>query len=82
MPGQEPTELVGTVTQVLTGSLFRVALPTGREVTAQLSGEIRKRFVHLSVGEKVHLQLSPHDPGQARIVFPAGQAPEKSGSTL
>ena len=69
---EDPNELVGAVTQVLPGLRFRVALPNGREVLAHISGEMRQRFIHLCVGDKVTLEMSPCDPGKARIVFRQG----------
>ena len=69
---EEPNELVGEVTLVLPGMMFRVALPSGHEVVAQVSGKLRRRFVRLRVGDKVNLEMSPGHPGEARIVFRQG----------
>jgi len=66
---EQPIELVGAVTQVLPGTTFRVALPNGHEVLAHICGKMRKRFIRISVGDKVSLELSPYDLGKARIVF-------------
>ena len=30
---------------------------------------MRKRFVRLTVGDRVKMQMSPHDPDKARIVW-------------
>jgi translation initiation factor IF-1 len=65
----QPIELTGAVTQVLPGALFRVALPDGQEVLAQVSGKMRKHFIRIRVGDKVNLEMSPYDPGKARIIF-------------
>ena len=37
MAKEEPIELTGAVTQVLPGTMFRVALPNGHEVLAHIS---------------------------------------------
>jgi translation initiation factor IF-1 len=66
---EEPIELLGTVTQVLPGTMFRVALPNGHEVLAHISGKMRKNFIRISVGDKVNVQMSPYDLGKARITF-------------
>src|SRR5881296_1328462 len=66
---EEPIELVGTVTQVLPGTMFRVALPNGHEVLAHISGKMRKNFIRISVGDKVKVQMSPYDLGKARITY-------------
>jgi translation initiation factor IF-1 len=66
---EEPIELQGTVTQVLPGTMFRVALPNGHEVLAHISGKMRKNFIRISVGDKVNVAMSPYDLGKARITF-------------
>ena len=62
-------ELTGTVTQVLPGTMFRVALPNGHEVLAHISGKMRKNFIRISVGDKVRLEMSPYDLNKARIIY-------------
>jgi len=64
---EEPIELIAAVTQVLPGTMFRVSLPNGREVLANLSGEMRKNFIRINVGDKVNVEMSPYDLEKARI---------------
>jgi len=66
---EEPIELQGTVTQVLPGTMFRVALPNGHEVLAHISGKMRKNFIRISVGDRVDVQITPYDLNKARITF-------------
>ena len=66
---EEPIELSGTVTSVLPGTMFRVALPNGHEVLAHISGKMRKNFIRISVGDRVNVEMSPYDLGRARIIF-------------
>jgi len=66
---EEPIELTGSVTQVLPGTMFRVALPNGHEVLAHISGKMRKHFIRIAVGDKVNVEMSPSDLGKARISF-------------
>jgi translation initiation factor IF-1 len=66
---EEPIELTGSVTQVLPGTMFRVALPNGHEVLAHISGKMRKHFIRISVGDKVNVEMSPYDLEKARITF-------------
>jgi len=66
---EEPIELTGSVTQVLPGTMFRVALPNGHEVLAHISGKMRKHFIRISVGDKVRVEMSPYDLGKARITY-------------
>lgn len=69
MSNEEPIELIGSVTQVLPGTMFRVALPNGHEVLANISGKMRKHFIRISVGDKVNVEMSPCDLDKARITF-------------
>jgi len=64
---EQPIEVIGSVTQVLPGTMYRVALPNGREVLARVSGKLRKNFIRISVGDTVNVEMSPYDLGQARI---------------
>ena len=69
MSKEEPIGLTGTVTQVLPGTMFRVALPNGHEVLAHISGKMRKHFIRISVGDKVQVELTPYDLNKGRITF-------------
>ncbi len=66
---EEPIELPGRVTQVLPGTMFRVALANGHEVLAHISGKMRKHFIRISIGDQVQVQMSPYDLNKARITF-------------
>ena len=66
---EEPIALEGTVTQVLPGTMFRVALPNGHEVLAHISGKMRKNFIRISVGDRVNVEITPYDLSKARITF-------------
>ena len=65
-------EVEGTIASVLAGTMFKVALPSGHEVLAHISGKMRKRFIRLVVGDKVKMEMSPYDTTKARIVFRIG----------
>lgn len=66
---EEPIELEGTVTQVLPGTMFRVALANGHEVLAHISGKMRKNFIRIGVGDRVNVEITPYDLNKARITF-------------
>ena len=38
-------------------------------VLAHISGKMRKRFIRLTTGDRVKLQMSPYDVDKARIVY-------------
>jgi translation initiation factor IF-1 len=69
VPKEEPIQVVGTVTQVLPGTMFRVALRPGHEVLAHISGKMRKNFIRISVGDRVRVEVSPYDLSKARIIY-------------
>ena len=69
MAKEEPIQLEGTISQVLPGTMFKVALPNGHEVLAHISGKMRKNWIRIAVGDKVTVEMSPYDLSKARIVF-------------
>lgn len=59
----------GHITSVLAGTMFRARLENGHEVLAHISGKMRKRFIRLTVGDRVQMEMSPYDLNKARIVY-------------
>ncbi len=62
-------EVEGTIMTVLPGTMFRVALANERLVLAHISGRMRKRFIRLTIGDRVKMEMSPYDTAKARIVY-------------
>jgi translation initiation factor IF-1 len=62
-------EVEGTILSVLPGTMFRVALANEHLVLAHISGKMRKRFIRLTIGDRVKLEMSPYDTAKARIVY-------------
>ena len=62
-------EIEGKVLAVLAGTMFRVELANEHVVLAHISGKMRKRFIRLTTGDRVRLQMSPYDVDKARIVY-------------
>jgi translation initiation factor IF-1 len=46
-----------------------VELPNKHLVLATISGKMRKRWIRLSVGDRVKMEMSPYDMDKARIVW-------------
>ncbi|MCC6231497.1 MAG: translation initiation factor IF-1 [Verrucomicrobiales bacterium] len=69
---EESIETQGRVTSVLAGTMFRVQLDNNHEVLAHISGKMRQRFIRLTVGDRVRLEMSPYDLNKARIVYRLG----------
>jgi translation initiation factor IF-1 len=65
-------ELEGTITSVLAGTMFKVQLQNQHEVLAHISGKMRKRFIRLTCGDRVKMEMSPYDLNKARIVYRLG----------
>ena len=59
----------GIIMMVLPGTMFRVALANDRLVLAHISGKMRKRFIRLTIGDRVRMEMSPYDTAKARIVY-------------
>ena len=47
-------------------------LDNNQVVLAHISGKMRKRFVHLNLGDRVKLEMSPYGLSKARIVYRLG----------
>ena len=66
---EEHIEVEGVVSAVLAGTMFRAKLQNGHEVLAHISGKMRKRFIRLTIGDRVQMEMSPYDLDKARIVY-------------
>jgi translation initiation factor IF-1 len=69
MNSEKAIELEGTITTVLPGTMFRVALANGHLILAHVSGRMRRRFIRLTTGDRVKMEMSPYDTAKARIVY-------------
>jgi translation initiation factor IF-1 len=69
MDSEKAIEIEGTIMTVLPGTMFRVALANKNLVLAHISGKMRKRFIRLTIGDRVKMQMSPYDTAKARIVY-------------
>ena len=72
MAVEEVIETEGKITSVLAGTMFRVELGNKHLVLAHISGKMRKRFIRLTTGDRVKLEMSPYDLNKARIVYRLG----------
>jgi len=69
MDSQKVITIEGTIMSVLPGTMFRVALANDHLVLAHISGKMRKRFIRLTTGDRVRMEMSPYDTAKARIVY-------------
>ncbi|MEZ6184161.1 MAG: translation initiation factor IF-1 [Planctomycetota bacterium] len=69
MAKEEAITLLATVREALPNATFRVELENGHEVLARVSGKMRKFFIRILPGDKVHVEVSPYDLTKGRIIF-------------
>jgi translation initiation factor IF-1 len=65
---REQVEVEGVVLELLPKALYRVELESRRKVTAHVSGDIRKNFIRILVGDRVRVRLSPHDLARGCVI--------------
>ena len=66
---EEHIEVEGRVMTVLPGTMFRVELDNKHLVLATICGKMRKRWVRLTVGDRVKMDMSPYDWPKARLTW-------------
>jgi translation initiation factor IF-1 len=69
---EQHIEVEGRILTVLAGTMFRVELDNKHQVLATISGKMRKRFVRLTAGDRVKMEMSPYDLNKARITWRLG----------
>jgi translation initiation factor IF-1 len=62
-------EVMGTITEALPNTMFRVELDSGQDVLAYLCGKMRRYYIKVLLGDRVKVELSPYDLEKGRIVY-------------
>jgi translation initiation factor IF-1 len=57
----------GSVLEALPNATFKVALESGQEVLAHVSGKIRMNYIKILPGDRVQMEMSPYDLTKGRI---------------
>ena len=57
--------------EALPNAMFRVELDNGHRILAYISGKMRKYFIKIVPGDKVTVEVSPHDLTGGRITYRA-----------
>lgn len=65
-------EKEGMVRESLPNAMFRVTMPDGPEVLAQISGRLRKFKIKILVGDRVRIEMSNYDLTRGRITYRFG----------
>ena len=66
---EQHIEVEGVVASVLAGTMFRVELDNKHIVLATICGKMRKRWVRITTGDRVKMEMSPYDLNKARITW-------------
>jgi translation initiation factor IF-1 len=61
----------GTVIEALPNTMFTVEVEGAHRVLATLCGKMRLRYIRVSPGDRVTLELSPYDLTRGRITYRA-----------
>jgi len=69
MVNQKKEEVLGVVTEALPNTTFRVELKNGRKLLCYLSGKMRMYHIKVIPGDKVRVELTPHDETRGRIIY-------------
>ena len=65
---RERAAVEATVVELLPNATYRVELLGQRRLLAHAAGPKRANFVRLRPGDRVRVEVSPHDPSRGRIV--------------
>jgi len=60
-------EVTATVLEQLPSAMYRVELENKQQVLAHPVGTVKRNFVRLLPGDRVRVELSPHDWTRGRI---------------
>ena len=66
--GADPAvKVAATVVEERPSAIYEVVLATQQRVLAHLVGTVQRNFVRLVPGDRVEVELTPHDPTRGRI---------------
>ncbi len=60
--------VAAVVVELLPSAVVKVKLENEAVVLAHAAGAVKTNFVRVRPGDRVQVELSPHDPGRGRIV--------------
>jgi len=62
-------ETEGEVLELMPAATFKVALDSGHEILAHLSGKMRMNKIKLLPGDRVRVEMSPYDLTKGRVTY-------------
>ena len=69
MPKEGSIEFQGVVLELLPNAMFKVKLENDHEITAHISGKMRKNYIRILTGDKVKVEMTPYDLSKGRITY-------------
>ena len=66
---EDKIEVEGTVIEALPNTQFMVELENGHRILAYLSGNMRKYYIRILLGDRVKVEMSMYDPSRGRIIY-------------
>jgi len=75
-------EVTAIVVEEMPSALYRLELENKQQVLAHTVGAVKRNFVRLRPGDRVRVELSPHDYTRGRIVGICGADDRFSSSAL
>ena len=71
-PGAGGRGIAATVVSERPAAVYEVVLETQQRVLVHLVGVVKRNFVRLVPGDRVEVELMPHDPTRGRILRKVG----------
>lgn len=68
MAKEDTIEISGVVTDSLPNTVFKVELENGHNITAHISGKMRKNYIRILTGDSVLVEMTPYDLTKGRII--------------
>jgi len=69
MAKEDVIKLTGKVVNCYPNALFRVELENGHQITATISGKIRRFNINILQDDRVDVEMTPYDLDKGRIVY-------------
>ena len=66
---KEKNIVIGTVTEALPSTMFRVEIEGGKVLLCHLAGKMRIHHIKVMPGDNVRIELNDYDEDKGRIVY-------------
>ncbi|GEM_PF-541728 len=66
---KDTLEVEGVIKKLYPNAFFKVKLDIGEDILCHLCGKMRKKYIKLTAGDRVRVEISKYDPEKGRIVY-------------